>query len=652
MEKESSKQNIMYVNEKIYKIVILISLISFICATIFFRGSYGFSSIVIRIIFIIGSFSILLITKSIYTENGGEFFKYIIIMYTFIAAENIRSMMFAEGNVSIHNILNYNRIIGDSIVNYVSAIAYCSLAKYFSGRKTHFNIAVMLGIVAFIFGITITSFNYDYEGAALIALSTIILCIYGFYLFDKFKIIKKSKNSKNEINFFKAGLFNIFIIAVDTIIYCFNHNSSYKIIFIFIIGIFFFSNFVINCYCILRKVLNNPYMFMFNEIYENTKLLTNLNKKVEEKNNQLEQKQLIIKEKNSSFKNLFMYIPVPVAILNGSNGRILYSNKHFNSMINKSTKDIVNKKISNLIDFENDEDSSINDQIKRGIFFVGKDKKYVDIEMITNIYDETIMLIFTDVTSKVISDNLQENLDNMIFEEKMKSDFLSNISHDLKTPINVIYSAMQLINSDVENSNFQRIKKYNDISKHNCEVLNNFTNVLINDGKSNIKYCDFEKSYENIAHIIKDVVFSLEDYTRIKNINLKFTCTKDKVEYYCNKESMQRIVMNLISNSIKYCKVQGNIEVVLNDYENEIVILVKDDGIGMDQKFLQKAFERYSMKENNKNKLITRSSGIGLFLVKKMVEEQNGSINISSKLNEGTCIEIILKRGKDCDKHK
>ena len=76
---------------------------------------------------------------------------------------------------------------------------------------------------------------------------------------------------------------------------------------------------------------------MFNEIYENTKLLTNLNKKVEEKNNQLEQKQLIIKEKNSSFKNLFMYIPVPVAILNGSNGRILYSNKHFNSMINKST---------------------------------------------------------------------------------------------------------------------------------------------------------------------------------------------------------------------------------------------------------------------------------------------------------------------------
>ena len=111
MEKESSKQNIMYVNEKIYKIVILISVISFICATIFFRGNYGFSSIFIRTIFIIGSFSILLITKSIYTENGGEFFKYIIIMYTFIAAENIRSMMFADGNGSIHNILNYNRII-------------------------------------------------------------------------------------------------------------------------------------------------------------------------------------------------------------------------------------------------------------------------------------------------------------------------------------------------------------------------------------------------------------------------------------------------------------------------------------------------------------------------------------------------------------
>ena len=653
MEKIDSKRDIMYISTKIYQIIVAISLISFIIGTVIFYDKYDFVAIVIRIIYIIGSFSILLITKSIYTENGGGFFKYIIIMYAFIAFENIRSMMFVGGNSSINSILNYNRLIGDNIVNYVSALTYCSLAKYFSGKKTHFNVSIILGIFAFIFSVIVELFNFSHKGAAFLAVLTIVLCIYVSSVFKSFKLINKKDNNESEINFFKVGIFYIFIIAVDTIIYSFNNNGPYRIIFITILGVSFYINFLANCYCILHKVLSNPYMFMFDELYKNNILLKQLNKEIQEKNNQLEQKQLIIKEKNSSFKNLFMYIPVPLVILNEKNSRILYVNDHFNAMINKNAKDIVNKKINNLITFESDENLSINDKIKRGKFFVGKDTKYVDVEVIRNVYDSSIILIFTDVTSKVISDTLKEDLDNMIFEEKMKSDFLSNISHDLKTPINVIYSAMQLINSDIENNNFQRIAKYNEISKHNCEVLNNFTNVLIKDGKSSIKYSDFDKSYENIAHIIKDVVLSLEEYTKIKNIELKFTCTNDNVVCYCNKESMQRIIMNLISNSIKYCKVKGSIHVSLQDYEDKIIIIVEDNGIGMEQNFLYKAFERYSMGENNKyNEEKGNGSGIGLFIVKKMVEEQNGTINLTSEINKGTCIKIILKRSKDCEKDK
>ena len=643
--REEKKQEIMYIDIKIYSMVLIVSLLGFILSTVFFNMNNNLSVIVIRFMYIIGSISILLITKSIYTENGGGFFKYIIILYAFLALENIRGMMFFGENALSHNILNYNRIIGDNIFNYVSALTYCSLAKYFSGKKTHFKASVIFGFIAFVFGLIANKLNYAYKGAAFIAFLTIILCVYIFSVFYSFPLVKKNEKEYKEINFFKVGIVNIFIIAVTSIIYAYNVNKSFKIILITIIGIFFFVNFMVNCCCVLYRVLSNPYMFMFDELYDNTLLLKNLNEEVEQKNTQLEKKQLIINKKNSSFKGLFMYIPVPLIILNSRNNRILYSNEHFNTMINRKVKDIVNKKITNLIVLENDKDITINEKIKRGTFIVNEEKKYVDIEMINNSYDSSKILIFTDVTSKVLSDNLQEELDNRIFEERMKSDFLSNISHDLKIPINVIYSAMQLINSDIKNNNYSRVKKYNDVSKNNCEVLNNFTNVLINGEKKDLKYSNFEKSYENIANIIKNVVLSMQDYTEIKNITLNFLCSNDEVIYYCNKQSMQRIIMNLISNSIKYCQVKGNINVSLNDYKDEIVILVKDNGIGMDKDFLKRAFERYSMGDNNKlKKMDIRGSGIGLFIVKNMVEEQNGTIDISSKINEGTCIKIIFKK--------
>ena len=102
-------------------------------------------------------------------------------------------------------------------------------------------------------------------------------------------------------------------------------------------------------------------------------------------------------------------------------------------------------------------------------------------------------------------------------------------------------------------------------------------------------------------------------------------------------------IINIISNSIKYCNDKGQIYVIVKDYKKEIKVIIKDNGIGMDEEFLRIAFSRYSMGKSNETS-VEKGTGIGLFVVKELVEEQGGKIDITSKVNEGTKTELTFSK--------
>ena len=106
---------------------------------------------------------------------------------------------------------------------------------------------------------------------------------------------------------------------------------------------------------------------------------------------------------------------------------------------------------------------------------------------------------------------------------------------------------------------------------------------------------------------------------------------------------MQRIIINLISNSIKFTNKDGKIEVIIHNEEKEVVIKVKDNGVGMDNEFIESAFKRYSMGKNNSQSK-EKGTGIGLFVVKKLIEKQDGKINIISEKNKGTEVQMRFNK--------
>ena len=409
-----------------------------------------------------------------------------------------------------------------------------------------------------------------------------------------------------------------------------------------------FIGFSIYTYFTLEKVLNSPYKGLFNDLYEENLKMNQLNNQVEKKNMELEFSQVVIKKKEKMFKNFFTSISVPLVIVS-NNERILFTNKSFKNLINEQViKNIINRKIFSIISVDdniNIIDASNNiKNIVSGQVIINNKIKYIDMEFIDiSENKEEIIIIFNDVTSKIKVNELKSQMENTLFQEKIKRDFLSNISHDLKTPINVIYSASQLINVYIKSNNTEALKKYNVISRLNCLTLIRLTNNLIDSSRIYSDYLSANLQIQNIVEIVEETVTSLIEYAKNKEVNLIFDTEEEDIYLNVDEDFIKRIIINLISNSIKFSKKNGEISVIIKNCEEKVVMNIKDNGVGMDEKFIQEAFARYSMGDNNKQ-LNENGTGIGLFVVKNLVEKQGGSISIHSKVNIGTDIKVTFKK--------
>ena len=153
-----------------------------------------------------------------------------------------------------------------------------------------------------------------------------------------------------------------------------------------------------------------------------------------------------------------------------------------------------------------------------------------------------------------------------MLEENLKRDFLSNISHDLKTPINVIYSATQLEECLLKNNNIDGLKKYNTISKQNCISLIRLANNLIDTSRIESDYISANLKVKNIVEIIENIIATLVDYAHNNNVDLIFDTNEEEVYVELDEDFMQRIIVNLISNSIKFCNYNGMIKINVRAY--------------------------------------------------------------------------------------
>ncbi|MEL7654706.1 MAG: HAMP domain-containing sensor histidine kinase, partial [Bacillota bacterium] len=217
------------------------------------------------------------------------------------------------------------------------------------------------------------------------------------------------------------------------------------------------------------------------------------------------------------------------------------------------------------------------------------------------------------------------------------------ISHELRTPLNILLSAIQVIEVQIKNENrtidWNKIIKNINIEKQNCYRLIRLTNNLIDITKIDSGNLDFRMNNYNIVSIIENITLSVAEYIKHNNLSLVFDTEIEEKTVYCDQDIMERIIFNLLSNSIKFTESGGSIFVNIFDGEEFITITIEDTGIGIPKEKLDLIFERFRQVDKSFRRK-NEGSGIGLSLVKSMVEIQGGKISVESKYGVGTKFTI------------
>ncbi len=237
---------------------------------------------------------------------------------------------------------------------------------------------------------------------------------------------------------------------------------------------------------------------------------------------------------------------------------------------------------------------------------------------------------------------------------RLKAHFTSNISHELRTPITVISSVMQLSKSKSKNNEFIISNNNYEIIESNCNRLLRLINNLIDIQKFK---CVDTKPYlqnVNIVELIEDITLSVIPYTKSKNLDIIFDTTDEEIITAVDIDKMERAILNLLSNAIKFSYNGGTLNVNVSTLEDNVEIEIKDKGIGMNEEELEHIFDIFYQIDNTMTRK-NEGSGVGLSIVKLFVEAHGGKIDIKSKLNEGTTFKIkipIIKISENrCDKY-
>lgn len=227
--------------------------------------------------------------------------------------------------------------------------------------------------------------------------------------------------------------------------------------------------------------------------------------------------------------------------------------------------------------------------------------------------------------------------------DRMKSRFFANISHEFRTPLTLILGPAERIISECPNESLTRQAN---MIKRNANRLLGLINQLLDLSKLESGKLKFSASQNNICAFVKGIAMSFESIAERKDIILKVILEKEEIPVYFDKEKMEQILINVISNAFKFTHEGGKVSVRVKETENNTVeITVRDTGIGIPQNELPKIFDRFYQVDGTHTRE-HEGTGIGMALTKELVDLHKGEIEIDSVVGEWTEVKITLPLGK------
>ncbi|WP_445748923.1 hybrid sensor histidine kinase/response regulator transcription factor [Polaribacter sp.] len=227
----------------------------------------------------------------------------------------------------------------------------------------------------------------------------------------------------------------------------------------------------------------------------------------------------------------------------------------------------------------------------------------------------------------------------------LKQQFFTNISHEIRTPVTLIISSINRLFDTNNLKDSKQIKAAHTI-RRNSNLLLRLVNELLDVRKLESNEIVLNVSKNEFVSFVKEIYVSFSDIALDRTIKYNFKSDLNSIFLWFDRNQLEKVVFNLISNAFKFTNDQGEIEVIIEETSNEVILTVKDNGIGISSDEMKKIFNRFYQVKNVQSKN-NRGFGLGLAIVKDVVELHKATIQVQSQYKKGSTFEVRILKGNE-----
>lgn len=642
-------------NRLTYSLNGAIAILLILLITYYITGSYPMFYNMLNVS--CASFGISLAVIALIRKNS-NYYNYIGIGFLFIGLTEFSQVFISKfgshilENMGLYITFTISEILGMLIL----PVSFILMKKKVDNKKsiiTYFVITTISSIVGLIL--------YDLREIDKSSVFIIVLILQSILTILSIILLNRIRKKYKEIKYKYIFLYFIFMNMYHLLLkisYIYAYNFAFEAYVVKYVAYF----------SIYEGITSNILSLMYTQMKEN---LLRVKKKQSELNLKLNQRNVILNELNTiNIKSEKRYYDLIESFRDGiitfNMGLITYVNNEAVDMLGFIYKgELLGRDfdyvLNNIIEKESIDSSLILEGSDARLFGNNLEKLYRFNSKSNNLKELELYLVkngekreiayIRDVTDNNVYNKIREKYEEFVRQEEIKNEFYSNISHELRTPINVINSALTLNEIYLKDNSINSISKNNDIIRQNCLRLIRTINNFIDANKISEGYLKPNKKIYNIVEVVEGVSIATSKYAKKINNSIIFNSEESEIYLPIDRDMIERVILNLLSNSVKHGERNRNIKINMYSEKSYVYIIVKNY-----TKIIDKEEEKYIFDQFTKlNKSLNRQkegSGLGLFLTKTIIELHDGSIEFESEKAQGNKFIIKLPIVEDIRRYE
>lgn len=518
----------------------------------------------------------------------------------------------------------YRALVGCNSILEVSIIPLACI--FYKFKLSRIKVFILYGVLelSILLAFLVNNSKAHIDTSFLSLNSLWMLKIHLISIFSVLILLNAAKNYKKRVNIIPSALIYLTLIniytALNGVTLIDNINMN------FILSLLRDFAYFVLYEAISRRLLEENYISEEEELKRLTKMYEKMNMQLDKRNTILKELQTLNKRSEQRYFDILNSLNDGIMLIHLDN--ILFINNSASRILEDRLKDSDTKLFINYLRKNRDKEKNILKSFDN--------KREFEVYQIKSGVNDWIVYL-KDITDLNKYYEAKKQYDECIKKEKIKNEFYSNVSHELRTPINVIHSALQLNKYYLDNNMVNKIDKNTFKIRQNCLRLIRTINNFIDSNKISEGYLIPNKKNCNIVEVIENVSQVCNKYIQKISNNLIFDTTHEEILVPIDKDMIERVVLNLLSNSVKYGEKNKEIyiNVSLNEEKNIVAITVQNNSEIISKDIVPYIFDEFT-KANKELSREKEGSGLGLYLCKAIIEAHGGYMNFISNKNNNT----------------